>query len=219
MRLVIATCEVVYEGRLRAHLPPATRLLMVKADGSLSIHADERSYKPLNWMNPPCTIKEEPGRWIVENQKGERLVIDLHEVIADIDHALGVDPGLSKDGVEADLQRLLAANPDVLGEGFTLVRREHPTDIGPVDLLCCDAEGRYVIIEVKRRGELESVEQLSRYLECLARDRKWDGVRGVLAAQQIKPQARTLADARGIECRVVDYDALRGLGAAGLTLF
>jgi len=200
-------------------LPPAVRLLMCKADGSLSIHADERSYKPLNWMNPPCTVVEEPGRWTLENPKGERLTIELLEVHADVLHEFGTEPGLEKDGVEAELQRLLAANPTVLGAGFRLLRREHPTDVGPVDLLCEDADGTYIAVEIKRRGELESVEQLTRYLECLTRDKRWTGVRGMLAAQQIKPQARTLAAARGIECCVVDYDELRGLGDRGLTLF
>ncbi|HUF34071.1 MAG TPA: endonuclease NucS [Acidimicrobiales bacterium] len=219
MRLVIATCSVDYEGRLSAHLPPATRLLMVKADGSISIHADDRAYKPLNWMNPPCRISEEPDRWVVTSPKGERLTIHLESVHTDVTHALGVDPGLQKDGVEAHLQVLLAANPEVLGDGLSLVRREYPTDIGPVDLLCRDAEGAAVAVEVKRRGDIDGVEQLTRYLERLDRDSRLRPVRGIFAAQQIKPQARVLATDRGITCVEVDYDDLRGIESDTLTLF
>lgn len=209
MRLVIARCSVDYAGRLSAHLPPAVRLLMVKADGSVSIHADDRAYKPLNWMSPPCRIEEAPGVWRVVNKAGEQLRITLEEVLSDTSYELGADPGLRKDGVEAHLQELLAADPRVLGEGFTLVRREHPTAIGPVDLLCRDGSGATVAVEVKRRGEIDGVEQLTRYLELLNRDPLLAPVAGVLAAQEIKPQARVLAQDRGIRCVWLDYDALR----------
>jgi endonuclease len=219
MRLVIATCSVDYQGRLNAHLPLATRLLMVKADGSISIHADDRAYKPLNWMNPPCRIVEEDDRWVVTSPKGETLTINLEVVHTDVVHALGVDPGLQKDGVESHLQELLAANPEALGHGFCLVRREYPTDIGPVDLLCRDADGAAVAVEVKRRGEIDGVEQLARYLERLDRDSRLRPVRGLFAAQLIKPQARVLAEARGIDCVEIDYDALRGIETDALTLF
>jgi RecB family endonuclease NucS len=219
MRLVIATCTVDYQGRLEAHLPSATRLLLVKADGSLSIHADGGAYKPLNWMTPPCQIREEPGRWTVSNAKGEVLTIDISDVLADTSHELGPDPGLRKDGVEAHLQELLAANPSALEGGLALVRREYPTDIGPVDLLCRDAEGRAVAIEIKRRGDIDGVEQLSRYLERLDLDGRLRPVRGIFAAQQIRPQAQVLARARGIACVEVDYDDLRGQGLGRLTLF
>ena len=219
MRLVIATCSVDYEGRLSAHLPMATRLLMVKADGSISIHADDRAYKPLNWMNPPCRIVEQPGTWVVTSPKGETLTITIDEVHADVVHDLGVDPGLQKDGVEAHLQELLAADPTVLGDGMVLVRREYPTDIGPVDLLCRDAGGGAVAIEVKRCAEIAGVEQLARYLERLDRDGRLRPVRGILAAQQFKPQAKVLAADRGIACIELDYDALRGVERDYLTLF
>lgn len=208
-----------YVGRLAAHLPPATRLLMVKADGSVSIHADDRAYKPLNWMSPPCRIEEAPGVWRVVNKAGEELRISLEEIFQDTSYDLGVDPGLVKDGVEAHLQELLAASPGVLGEGFTLVRREYPTAIGPVDLLCRDAAGAAVAVEVKRRGEIDGVEQLTRYLELLNRDPLLAPVAGVFAAQAIAPQARVLAVDRGIRCVVVDYDALRGIERDELTLF
>jgi endonuclease len=211
VRLVIARCSVDYLGRLTAHLAPAVRLLMVKADGSISIHADDRAYKPLNWMSPPCRIEEAPGVWRVVNKAGEELRITLDEVFHDSSHELGADPGLVKDGVEAHLQELLAAAPHALGEGFTLVRREHPTAIGPVDLLCRDAAQRFVAVEVKRRAGIDAVEQLSRYLELLNRDPLLSPVAGMLAAQAIVPQARTLAEDRGFRCVVVDYDALRGL--------
>jgi RecB family endonuclease NucS len=219
MRLVIASCSVDYVGRLTAHLPLATRLLMVKADGSISIHADDRAYKPLNWMNPPCTFDEEPDRWTVTSQKGEQLIITIEQVLSDVSYDLGVDPGLQKDGVEAHLQELLAANPTVLADGLSLIRREHPTDIGPVDLLCRDADGRMVAVEIKRFGEIAGVEQLARYLERLDLDSRLRPVRGILAAQQIKPQAKVLASARGIACIEVDYDELRGLGRNELKLF
>ena len=219
MRLVIARCSVDYIGRLTAHLPTATRLLMVKADGSVSIHADDRAYKPLNWMSPPCRIEEAPGVWRVVNKAGEELRITLDEIFHDSSHELGIDPGLVKDGVEAHLQELLAASPQVLGEGFTLVRREYPTAIGPVDLLCRDGLGTTVAVEVKRRGEIDGVEQLTRYLELLGRDPLLAPVTGIFAAQEIKPQARTLAHDRGIRCVVVDYNALRGIVRDDLTLF
>jgi len=219
VRLVIARCEVDYVGRLTAHLPMATRLLLVKADGSVLVHSDGGSYKPLNWMSPPCTLREEPGRWTVTNSAGEQLLIAIEEIAHDSTHELGVDPGLVKDGVEAHLQELLAASPGVLGEGFTLVRREYPTAIGPVDLLCRDADGATVAVEVKRRGEIDGVEQLTRYLELLGRDPLLAPVSGVFAAQEIKPQARVLATDRGIRCVVLDYHALRGVTRDELTLF
>ena len=219
MRLVIARCSVDYIGRLTAHLPPATRLLMVKADGSVSVHADDRAYKPLNWMSPPCRIEEAPGVWRVVNKAGEELRITLEEVLHDTSYELGVDPGLVKDGVEAHLQELLAAAPSMLGDGFTLIRREYPTAIGPVDLLCRDGSGGTVAVEVKRRGEIDGVEQLTRYLELLGRDPLLAPVAGVFAAQEIKPQARVLAEDRGIRCVVLDYDALRGVVRDELTLF
>ncbi len=219
MRLVIARCSVDYVGRLTAHLPVATRLLMVKADGSVSVHADDRAYKPLNWMSPPCRIEEAPGVWRVVNKAGEELRIILEEVFQDSSYELGLDPGLRKDGVEAHLQELLAATPAALGAGFTLVRREYPTAIGPVDLLCRDADGATVAVEVKRRGEIDGVEQLTRYLDLLGRDPLLAPVSGVFAAQEIKPQARVLAEDRGIRCVVLDYDAMRGVVRDELTLF
>jgi RecB family endonuclease NucS len=219
VRLVIATCSVDYEGRLTAHLPMATRLLMVKADGSISIHADDRAYKPLNWMSAPCRLVEEETRWVVSTPKGERLTITIEAIHADVDHELGVDPGLQKDGVEAQLQVLLAADPTVLEPGLVLVRREYPTDIGPVDLLCRDAAGGAVAVEVKRVGEIDGVEQLSRYLQRLDLDGRLRPVRGIYAAQQVKPQARVLATDRGITCVELDYDALRGAEQAALRLF
>jgi RecB family endonuclease NucS len=219
MRLVIATCSVDYAGRLTAHLPRATRLLLVKADGSISIHADDRAYKPLNWMNPPCAITEEPGRWTVTSAKGEQLVITIDEIHLDVEHDLGVDPGLQKDGVEAHLQELLAANPAVLGAGLSLIRREHATDIGPVDLLCCTESGETVAVEIKRVGDIAGVEQLARYVERLDLDARLRPVRAIFAAQSIKPQAKVLAASRGITCVEVDYDELRGLGDGSLRLF
>jgi endonuclease len=219
VRLVIAKCQVDYAGRLTAHLPSAPRLILVKADGSVSIHADDRAYKPLNWMSPPCRVEEAPGVWKVVNKAGEELRITLEEILHDTSHDLGVDPGLVKDGVEAHLQELLAATPSALGEGFTLIRREYPTAIGPVDLLCRDGAGRCVAVEIKRRGEIDGVEQLTRYLELLGRDPLLAPVTGVFAAQEIKPQARVLAEDRGIRCVVLDYHALRGLTRDELTLF
>ena len=218
MRLVIARCSVDYDGRLTAHLPEALRLIMVKADGCVAIHADGGAYKPLNWMNAPNVVVEAEDHWTVTNPKGEQLTIHLHDVISDTAHELGVDPGLRKDGVEAHLQELLAADPTVIAADLTLVRREFPTDIGPVDLLCRDAEGTAVAVEVKRRGEIDGVEQLVRYLERMDRDPTLRGVRGVFVAQVVKPQAKVLAEARGIDWVEVDYDVLRGAREADLTL-
>lgn len=208
--MVIARCSVDYEGRLSAHLPSAVRLIMVKADGSVLIHSDDGSYKPLNWMSPPCTLREDGQLWRVQGRSGERLVITIEETLADDTHHLGADPGLRKDGVESHLQELLATHIETLGAGWTLVRREHPTAIGPVDIICRDASGLTVAVEVKRRGEIDGVEQLTRYLELLNRDPRLAPVQGVYAAQEIKPQARVLAADRGITCVTLDYDALRG---------
>jgi hypothetical protein len=209
--LVIATCSVDYVGRLTAHLPMAKRLLLVKADGSVLVHADGGSYKPLNWMSPPCSLAENDNVWTVTNKAGEQLVITIDSIEHDSAHDLGVDPGLVKDGVEAHLQKLLAEQIQLLGPGYRLVRREFPTPIGPVDIMARDAAGRSVAVEIKRRGEIDGVEQLTRYLELLNRDPLLAPVRGVFAAQEIKPQARTLAEDRGITCLVLDYAALRGV--------
>ena len=271
MRLVLARCSVDYDGRLTAHLPMADRLLMIKADGSVSIHADDRAYKPLNWMTPPCTITETTGGpdtpgdsaggagtdtpspsatgrtgavqavdskemgsvrtggkpvgtgnrlvWVVENSKKETLTITIEEIYSDIARALGDDPGLVKDGVEAHLQELLAKQIETLGKGWRLIRREYPTPIGPVDILCRDADGTTVAVEIKRRGEIDGVEQLTRYLELLNRDSAIAPVQGIFAAQQIKPQARVLAEDRGIRCVVLNYDELRGKKTDDLVLF
>jgi len=211
VRLVIARCSVDYVGRLSAHLPTAVRLIMVKADGSVLVHSDGGSYKPLNWMSPPCRLEESPGAWRVVSKGGEELRITLEEVLHDSSHELGVDPGLVKDGVEAHLQQLLAAQVQLLGAGWRLVRREYPTAIGPVDLMCRDADSGAVAVEIKRRGEIDGVEQLTRYLELLNRDPALSPVRGVFAAQEIRPQARVLAEDRGIRCVVLDYEAMRGI--------
>ena len=230
MRLVIARCSVDYVGRLDAHLPSALRLILMKADGSVSIHADDRAYKPLNWMTPPCTIREQSvvdidgedtgdELWIVENPKGEQLRITVEEIVSDTSVELGEDPGLVKDGVESHLQELLAEHISTLGEGYTLVRREYPTAIGPVDLLAKNADGKTVAVEVKRRGGIDGVEQLTRYVELLNRDSVLRPVQGVFAAQEIKPQARTLAEDRGFRCIVLDYDDLRGIESDELRLF
>ncbi|MBA2529982.1 MAG: endonuclease NucS [Euzebyales bacterium] len=219
MRLVLARCAVDYRGRLSAHLPSAVRLVMVKADGCVAVHADGGAYKPLNWMNAPNTLDQADGVWTVTNPKGEALTIRLHEVLWDVTHQCGEDPGLTKDGVEAHLQALLAAHPASLGPALTLIRREYPTDIGPVDLLCRDADGAAVAVEIKRRGEIDGVEQLTRYLERLNRDPLLRPVRGLFAAQQIKPQAKVLATDRGITCVEVDYEALRGIASTELRLF
>jgi len=245
VRLVIARCSVDYVGRLTAHLPSALRLLIVKADGSVLVHSDGGSYKPLNWMSPPCRLTEEPGQWSVTNKAGETLAITIAEVISDTSVDLGVDPGLVKDGVESHLQELLAVQLDLLGEGWRLIRREYPTPIGPVDLMCRDSSGRSIAVEIERRGEIDgsnstestalaggayvaveikrhagidAVEQLTRYVELLNRDPLLAPVHGVLAAQTIKPQARTLAEDRGIRCVVLDYDRMRGIEPEG-TLF
>jgi RecB family endonuclease NucS len=231
VRLVVARCQVDYAGRLTAHLPMATRVLMIKADGSVLVHSDGGSYKPLNWMSPPCTLREttiveddgvDRVEWTVTSRTDDTLRILIEEVLHDSSHELGVDPGLQKDGVEKHLQELLAEHPATLSEGLSLVRREYPTAIGPVDLMCRDAEGRSVAVEIKRRGEIDGVEQLTRYLELLNRDPLLTGngaVRGIFAAQEIKPQARVLATDRGIACAVVDYDALRGLDDPSHRLF
>src|SRR6478609_10367813 len=219
VRLVIARCSVDYEGRLTAHLPSAVRLLMVKADGCVAIHADGGAYKPLNWMNAPNRLVEGDGVWTVTNPKGETLTITLDEVLSDSAWEMGVDPGLQKDGVEAHLQELLAANCTKIAEGLRLVRREYPTDIGPVDLLCRDADGVAIAVEIKRRGEIDGVEQLTRYLEFMNRDPMLRPVRGMFVAQQIKPQAKVLAKDRDIQWVEVDYDELRGLESNELRLF
>ena len=223
---MVARCTVDYVGRLTAHLPSALRVIMVKADGSVLIHADGGSYKPLNWMSPPCSLKEKEAdldedhaMWLVENKAGEQLRITIHEVHHDSAHELGLDPGLQKDGVEAHLQVLLATHVGILGKDWSLVRREFPTAIGPVDLMCKDDQGRSVAVEIKRRGEIDGVEQLTRYLELLNRDPLLAPVTGIFAAQEIKPQARTLAQDRGIRCVVLDYEALKGTQDPSLRLF
>jgi endonuclease len=210
---------VDYAGRLSAHLPLAARLIVIKADGSISVHSDAGSYKPLNWMSPPCRLAEEPGRWVVTGKSGETLTIDIEEMLSDTSYELGADPGLTKDGVESQLQQLLAAQLEVLGDGWRLVRREYPTPIGPVDLMCRDATGSSVAVELKRHATMEAVEQLTRYLELLNRDPLLAPVSGVLAAQSFALQARTLAADRGIRCVVLDYDVLRGMPSCELTLF
>ena len=254
MRLVIARCSVDYVGRLTAHLPMAPRLILIKADGSVSVHADDRAYKPLNWMNPPCTLREEAyegedaiAKWTVTHGKsGEQLILTIAEILHDSSHELGVDPGLRKDGVEAHLQELLAEHITTLGDGWTLIRREYPTAIGPVDILCRDDSSTTVAVEIKRRGEIDganftestasprgrhaaveikrvagidAVEQLTRYLELLNRDPLLAPVEGILAAQTIKHQARVLAEDRGIRCVVLDYDELRGMKRDEMRLF
>ena len=231
VRLVIARCSVDYVGRLKAHLPLATRLLLVKADGSVLVHSDGGSYKPLNWMSPPASLRVstpdeidvEVGvieQWTVQSAKtDDRLIINIHEQLHDTSHELGLDPGLIKDGVEADLQRLLADQIELLGTGFSLIRREYFTAIGPVDILARDADGSTVAIELKRRGDIDGVEQLTRYLELLNRDPLLAPVRGIFAAQQIKPQAKVLANDRGIDCVTLDYDAMRGVDDTESRLF
>jgi RecB family endonuclease NucS len=219
MRLLVARCSVEYSGRLGARLPPAPRLIVMKADGSLAIHADTKAYKPLNWMNPPCTIREEDGAIVAVTDKGEQLIIELHEVLFDERFELGDDPGLAKDGVEAELQELLAKRVQALRDGYRLVRREYPTDVGPVDLLCRDADGRAVVIEVKRIGEIAGVEQLLRYQERLDLDGALAPTLGVLVATRIKPQARVFAASRGVECIEVDLDELRAGAPLDLRLF
>ncbi|WP_298227000.1 endonuclease NucS [Gryllotalpicola sp.] len=231
MRLVIARCSVDYAGRLSAHLPVATRLLIVKADGTVIVHSDGNNTKALNWMSPPCTLSEvEPSAeqqdagilalWRVTHQKtDDTLTVSIHEIVHDSAHDLGIDPGLQKDGVEAHLQQLLAEQIELLGDGHTLVRREYMTAIGPVDILARDPAGRSVAVELKRRGDIDGVEQLTRYLELMNRDPLLAPVTGVFAAQEIKPQARTLAEDRGIRCVVLDYDAMKGVDSGVPTLF
>jgi len=217
MRLLIATCEVDYSGRLTAHLPMAKRLVMVKSDGSVSVHSETGAYKPLNWMSAPCSTIIEPGDdqtsrvWTVTNQSSDTLRITIAEVESDSTYDLGVDPGLVKDGVEKHLQELLAAHPSRIRPDLTLVQREYYTAIGPVDLLCRSSSGTHVAVEIKRRGEIDGVEQLTRYLDLMRRDPLLGTVEGIFAAQVIKPQARTLAKDRGIACVSVDYDELRGI--------
>jgi hypothetical protein len=219
VRLVIARCSVDYVGRLTAHLPSALRLLIVKADGSVLVHSDGGSYKPLNWMSPPCRLTETDGQWVVTGKSGETLTVTIEEIISDSAYELGIDPGLVKDGVESHLQELLAAQLHVLGNGWRLVRREYPTAIGPVDLMCRDGAGVSVAVEIKRRGEIDGVEQLTRYLDLLNRDPLLAPVRGLFAAQEIKPQARVLAEDRGIRCVTLDYETMRGADDGALRLF
>jgi RecB family endonuclease NucS len=221
MRLIVARCSVEYSGRLSARLPEALRLVMLKADGSVLVHADAGGYKPLNWMTPPTVVEEEDGRIVVRKLRGEdRLDIVLAEVLSDVTHPMDFDADqLEKDGVEADLQALLAEEPAWCGEGFRLVRREWPTDIGPVDLMCRDGEDGWVAVEIKRVGTIEAVEQLARYLERIRLDPAMADCRGVLAAQVVKPQARVLAEARGLDWIEVDLAELRGQRAPALTLF
>lgn len=243
VRIVVATCSVDYAGRLTAHLAKAKRLLLLKADGSVLVHSDGGSYKPLNWMSPPATVKfeqiegaEDAGieatsnqdeghlapsqRWTVQNLKSDdQLVITIYQIHHDSEHDLGVDPGLVKDGVEAHLQKLLAEQIETLGSGWKLVRREFPTAIGPVDILARNDEGGAVAVEIKRRGEIDGVEQLTRYLELLNRDPLLTPVTGIFAAQEIRPQARVLAEDRGIRCVVLDYDAMRGIDDPDSRLF
>ena len=222
MRLIVARCEVAYSGRLSAFLPESTRLLILKDDGSVLVHADAGGYKPLNWMTPPTVIEEDGERIVVRKRAGkaeDRLEIRLVELLSDVTHEMGEAAGLEKDGVERDLQEALAAAPERLGEELRLVRREWPTDVGPVDLMCRDREDGWVAVEIKRIGTIEAVEQLSRYLECIRVDPAKAACRGILAAQQLKPQAVALATARGIFCVEVDLDVLRGLREPDLTLF
>jgi len=219
VRLVIARCSVDYSGRLDAHLPEANRLIMVKADGCVAIHADGGAYKPLNWMNAPNTLVDNGDHWVVTNPKKETLTITLHEVMSDVEQELGDDPGLQKDGVEAHLQELLAASPHAIEEGLRLIRREYPTAIGPIDLVCRDDTDVVVAIEVKRRGEIDGVEQLTRYIERLELDSSLGVIRGVFVAQVVKPQAKVLAESRGFTWVEVDYDELRGMKPDDLRLF
>ena len=223
MRVLVANCSVDYSGRLDAHLPLAKRVVMFKADGSVLVHCDGGSYKPLNWMSAPCKIEEIPLTkediedaieqvlQVASTKTDDKLILKIHEVIENVEVDLGEDPGLVKDGVEAHLQKLLAEQVEVLGAGYTLVRREYPTPIGPVDLLVRDENDKYVAVEVKRRGEIDGVEQLTRYLDLLDRDPKLSPITGIFAAQEIRPQARTLAEDRGIRCVVLDYQAMRGI--------
>jgi endonuclease len=222
VRLIVARCEVAYSGRLSAFLPESTRLLILKDDGSVLVHADAGGYKPLNWMTPPTVVEDEGERIVVRKRAGkaeDRLEIRIVELLSDVTHEMGEAAGLEKDGVERDLQEALAATPERLGEELRLVRREWPTDVGPVDLMCRDREDGWVAVEIKRIGTIEAVEQLSRYLECIRVDPAKAACRGILAAQKLKPQAVALATARGIACVEVDLDVLRGLREPELTLF
>jgi RecB family endonuclease NucS len=231
VQLIVARCQVDYAGKLTAHLPLATRLILRKADGSLQIHADDRAYKPLNWMSAPCTLtRVEPSPalglpddirqvWLLRNPAGDTLQIGIAEILGEMNYDLGPEPGLRKDGVERHLQELLAASPQAIRPDLRLVRREHPTPIGPVDLLCRSAAGTYVAVEIKRRGEIDGVEQLARYLEVMRRDPLLGQVEGVFVAQRIKPQARVVAASRGVDCVVVDYDELRGIDHSDERLF
>jgi RecB family endonuclease NucS len=222
MRLLVARCEVTYSGRLDAFLPEAVRLLMIKSDGSVLVHADCGGYRPLNWMTPPTVIEEEPGLLVVRKRAGrteDRLEIRLAEVLSDVEHAMDEEVGLTKDGVERDLQEALAERPHWLEEELRLVRREWATEIGPVDLMCRDADGGWVAVEIKRVGTIEAVEQLTRYLGFIRADPAKSGCRGILAAQRLKPQAVTLAESRGIACAEVDLELLRGERQPELTLF
>jgi len=222
VRLVVARCEVTYSGRLSAFLPESTRLLMLKADGSVLVHADAGGYKPLNWMTPPTVVEEEPGRLVIRKRAGrseDRLEIRIAEVLSDVEHDMGEAAGLEKDGVERDLQEALAARPEELEEGLRLVRREWPTEVGPVDLMCRDGDDGWVAVEIKRVGTIEAVEQLSRYLDFIRLDPAKAECRGILAAQSLKPQAVTLAESRGLRCVEVDLAVLRGDREPELTLF
>ena len=219
MRLVVADCSIDYSGRLDTHLPRAVRLIMVKADGTVAVHADGIRVQPLNWMGAPNHLIEEPGRWVVINAKREQLTIDIHELLSDTQIEMGDEPGLQKDGVESELQRLIAERVEVLGKGMELIRREYPTPIGPVDLLCRDADGTTVVVEIKRRGDIDGVDQLGRYLDQLSKDSRLHPVRGILAAQLIAPQAKVLAETRGIQCVELDYDELREIDSPMLKLF
>ena len=219
MRILVARCTVDYTGRLDAHLPLATRLIMVKADGCVAVHSDGGAYKPLNWMNAPNHLDDQPAQWVVTNPKGETLVINIEEVIAEWSHDLGVDPGLEKDGVEKNMQELLADRATLIEPDLEILQREYPTDIGPVDLLCRDRDGQVVAVEIKRRGEIDGVEQLVRYLDWLNRDSKLGAVRGILVATKVTPQARTLAATRGVTWVEVDYEELRGSESRAPRLF
>ena len=222
MRLIVARCEIRYSGRLDAHLPESLRLIMIKADGSVLVHADAGGYKPLNWMTPPTVVEEEPGRIVVRKRAGraeDRLEIRIVEVLSDVEHEMGEAAGLEKDGVERDLQEALAERPQWVAEGLRLVRREWPTDVGPVDLMCRDADDSWVAVEIKRVGTIEAVEQLTRYLDFIRRDPAKEGCRGILAAQTLKPQAVTLAESRGLRCVEVDLALVRGEREPELTLF
>jgi RecB family endonuclease NucS len=219
MRLLVAECSVTYQGRLGARLGRARRLIVCKADGSIAVHSDAKAYKPLNWMSPPCEITVTSEAIVARTPKGETLEIELHDVVHDVTYELGADPGLEKDGVEAELQELIAARVRALRDDYTLIRREYPTDIGPVDLLCNDGDGRTVVVEVKRVGEIAGVEQLLRYQERLDRDSRFAPTVGVLVAQQIKPQAKVYAESKGVTCIEIDLDTLRDGAQPGLTLF